>query len=152
MSAITKARSGAVRAGRDVLGAFQLRTGPQHRRTGGYLRNPERAWVYVGVARRGAVKIGMTADPARRARSLGVRMALVLEVVPSAAKEVEQEALRMVEAVRRQGEWFGADENAAIRAVRAAFDAVGRRQHVDPAITADQARKNRVALATLEAA
>jgi hypothetical protein len=147
MSAITKNR-GAVRVGRPKLGKFALRTGGKPIRTVGTLHGASRAWVYVGQARSGAIKIGMSGDPERRCRGLHVRLIHAVEVTPSAAKDVETEALQNLGRRMGEGEWVQVCAEDGIAAVSAAFASVGRSRHVDPALSEDEARQHRIILAT----
>jgi hypothetical protein len=89
----------------------------------------------------------MSAEPEERCRKLRVQMAHAREVVPSSAKHVETEALRVLGNRQEDGEWSLATLANAMSAVEEAFASVGRRMHVDPGLTWDQARRARVALA-----
>lgn len=118
-----------------------------HAKTRGGLKPGQPGFVYVAVAR-GAVKIGVTSRPDGRARDLRAKMAHVVPVVPAAAIEVETMALdRLGRCHLAPSEWVSATVGEAIAAVDGAMAAVGRYRRVDPAITEDEARRARIALA-----
>lgn len=117
-------------------------------RTSGFLRHNRPGFVYVATAK-GAVKIGITHNPDARVRSLRAKLVVALPVVPAAAIDVETMALEMLGRCHlAPSEWVRVPPQEAIDAVRAALDAVGRYRHADPALTEDEARRARIALAT----
>lgn len=128
-----------------------LRSGYRTITTTGYLRNPEKAWVYVGVAKSGRVKIGMSGDPEARCRRLGISLWSTQEVVPSAAKIVETESLRLLRREQADGEWGSFTPDAAVSAVKKAFRAVCLERWTDPTMTEAEARNWRIAQARIAA-
>lgn len=116
-------------------------------RTSGFLRHDRPGFVYVARAK-GMVKIGITNSPEARMRSLRAKLVIAVPVVPAAAIEVETLAL---EALGRchlaPSEWVNVPERQAVGAVLSALLAVSRYRHADPALTEDEARRARIALA-----
>ena len=136
-------------ASRNRLGAFSLRTGSKPLvRTNGFLRYCPVAFVYVGVTRRGSVKIGMSAAPERRCGRLKIRLAYQHPVVPDAAKDVEARALAGLGVKSGEGEWAHTSVDQGIRAVQMAAVAVAKFRRVSPYISEDEARALRISLAT----
>lgn len=131
-----------VRAGQNRAGKSTLMSGPTDK-----LAAENRAWVYVGVSRRGLVKVGMSGDPERRCAGLHLRLHFAQEVVAAAAKDVEAEALRLLRRRQGDGEYgrFSADE--AVAAVCRAYEAVARYRRVDPDLTEEEARLRRIGVA-----
>lgn len=119
----------------------------QFTRTRGALRKGLPAFVYV-AGTDGMAKVGITSNPARRQRALCARVVYATQVQPSAALEVETVALGYLGRSDVQaGEWVRTTIPEAIEAVRRAVAAVSRYCHVDPALSAEDARKMRIALA-----
>lgn len=114
--------------------------------TKGWLKEPERAWVYVGVAQGGKIKIGMSSVPEKRCKDLRVKLFDTVEVTPKAAKQVETQALRNMGASVGDTEWVYATPEEGIAAVRAALDTVNRYTHADPSMTSEEARGYRISL------
>lgn len=119
--------------------------------TMGTIGRPARAWIYVGEDKSGyRVKIGMSSGPIARCRHLGVSLYSALEVIPLAAKLVETEALRLLGHKIGDGEWVVAEPIDAASAVRRAKRIVARYTHVDPELTAEEARIRRAQGVNLE--
>lgn len=133
-------------ASRPKLGRFKLRTGSRPLKTHGYLRGCEVGFVYVGISKSGRVKVGMSAAPEKRCESLKIHMIHAQPVVASVAKEVEQAALGILGKRQHEGEWGSFTPEEAIRAVREAYDRIGRARRVDPSLTEDEARALRAKL------
>lgn len=102
-------------------------------------------YVYALSMPGGRVKIGQSGNPANRARQLGGILLGSIPVARGAALEVEAEALRMLGAVAGEGETAIASNAAALHAIATAYADVGRRMHVDPTISAEEARRQRIA-------
>jgi hypothetical protein len=103
------------------------------------------ACVYVAGTRDGRLKIGMSARRENRMVRLAARLVFAIEVVRDAAKEVETQALRLLGNQRGDGEYVSnASPEQAIAAVREAYRIVGAYRHVDPAITAETAKQERI--------
>lgn len=114
-------------------------------RTSGFLKRGVPAFVYV-AGRDGRVKVGMTTNPAARAKDLGAKMRLVLPVVTEAARDVESAALtRLGRCNLMPGEWVESSVAEAIDALQAAWHQVARYRRVDPAISEEDARARRLA-------
>jgi hypothetical protein len=113
--------------------------------TFGSLRNPVEAFVYVGIRMDGIIKIGMSGRPHRRCRDLKISLLFTVPVVPVAAKLVETYALQGLGALVGDREWVKCSLDRAIDAVCTAWMAAGKIVHVNPLLTADQARAGRVA-------
>lgn len=132
-----------------TLGKFRLRFGDGPIRTSGYLRNCEIGFVYVGVGARGRVKVGMSATPEARCQKLGVRLHYAHPVVPAVAKLVEQRALALLGHRTRDGEWTWLHSpDQASDAVRKACVEIARFRRVCPYMTEDEARAQRISLAS----
>ena len=87
----------------------------------------------------------MTARKDQRIRNLAARLIFAVEVVRSAAKEIETHALRLLGQGAGDGEYVArATPSEATFAVKEAFRLVGGYRHVDPALTEDDARKARI--------
>jgi hypothetical protein len=115
------------------------------KRTRGAAGGGEACFVYAAAGRRG-IKIGITSDPQKRAKDVRARLVYSLEVVRDAARDVEGLALTMLGRYNDMpGEWAVATEDEAIKALRGAWAAVGRFRHVDPDLTPDEARRQRIA-------
>ena len=103
------------------------------------------AYVYAAATQDGRIKIGMTARKDQRIRDLAARLIFAVEVVRSAAKEIETHALRLLGQGAGDGEYVArATPSEATFAVKEAFRLVGGYRHVDPALTEDDARKARI--------
>lgn len=142
----------AVRSTRPLLGKWAMRTGQGPIKTRGHLRNCEVAFVYVGVGKRGRVKIGMSADPEKRCRDLSIALHYAVPVAPAVAKEIETQALASFGHGPWDGEWTTqrtADE--AAEAVRQAFAAVARYRRACPYQTEEDARLWRISVASAKA-
>lgn len=119
---------------------------PKARKRGADLPADQPAFVYlIRKARDRRIKVGISGNPERRAEHLQSKLVRAWQVVPEAAADVEFEALTILRV--EDGEWLLGTEAEAIAAVERAIAAVARRRHVDPAITADEARRQRIALA-----
>jgi transcription antitermination factor NusG len=147
MSHVRMRHAGGIRTGA-ASKVKPFRSAQQPIRTTGTLRDAERAWVYVGVSRRGAVKVGMSADPDKRCAGLSIRLHYAQEVAPEAAREVETEALRRLGNRKYDGEWTVELPDDAVAAVMAAYQAVGAYRRVDPDLTDDEARARRISVAS----
>ena len=132
---------------RSRLGKWQMRSGSKPIRTWGYLRDCDVAFVYVGVSKRGEVKVGMSENPDRRCASLGVRLHYQHPVLPSAAKVVETRALAILGNRLGDGEWVLSSPGKAEAAVRAAYLEISRFRRASPYLTEDEARRERISLA-----
>jgi hypothetical protein len=103
-------------------------------------------YVYVAAGKKG-VKVGVSASPYARARTLGVKIHCIVEVVHAAALDVEGLALTMLGQYNdTRGEWVLASAEEAEAAVMAARDRVSRYRHADPRLTAEEARLQRIRL------
>lgn len=111
-------------------------------------KDAEKAWVYVGVSKRGRVKVGITSNLDRRAGELGIRMVRYFPVLPVAALEIETRALVLLDRKRGDGEWVPNLADEAGAAILAAMDEVRRYRHIDPHLSPDEARLLRIRLAT----
>lgn len=105
--------------------------------------------VVYAVSTAKGVKIGVSARLGNRIRRLSGRLLAALPVTQSAAREVEA---RTLEALGRlpedRSEWVaGKTDEDAVAALHSAWRAVSRYMHVDPALTPDEARRQRIALA-----
>jgi hypothetical protein len=119
----------------------------RRQKTYGSLRKGKPAFVYVAAAA-GLTKVGVTSDPIRRAKEIGASMAYVLAVTVEAAKDVEEVALRKLgRTYNEPEEWVIAPPDAAISAVQDAWREVSRYRRVDPAITEEDARRQRIGVA-----
>ena len=111
----------------------------------GWLPDEVPAYVYVGAKRDGRLKVGMSIEPENRCRNLGLTMILAHPVMTDAAKAVETDALRRLGARAGDGEYVWCEVQQAVDAVKAARDAIGKRFHADPSLTAEEARLQRIA-------
>lgn len=111
--------------------------------TKGAIRTKPEAFVYVGV-RQERIKIGMSSNPLSRCRSLGADLTFTVPVVVAAAKMVETYALQQLGARQGDGEWVVCTIDEAIDAVCVAWMTAGRAVHVNPLITDEEARLDRV--------
>jgi len=103
------------------------------------------AYVYAAAVSANRIKIGMTARRPQRIRNLKARELFVMPVVHSAAKEIETHTLRLLGHGPKDGEYVrGITASDAIKAIREAYRLVGGWRHVDPTITAQQARAKRI--------
>lgn len=114
--------------------------------TSGRIGSCETAFAYIGVTPEAAIKVGMTSDPERRAKELGVTMVHTIPVRPEAARALETEILQRLGQCQGDGEWLSGDVEEVIRAAEDAADALRRRQWIDPHLTEDEARRLRVSL------
>jgi hypothetical protein len=91
-------------------------------------------WVYVAVSPNKPVRIGASTDPRARLLSIGcLKLQASFPIVRSAADDIIAEARKLL------GD--GVVEPAeAVARVRQAIDRVSRYRHVDPALTAEQAK------------
>ena len=113
-------------------------------RTSGYLAPGKPAVVYV-AGEDGRVKVGMTTDVASREANLRTRIRFVLSVVPDAARDVEGLALtKLGRSNLLPGEWVSVTLEEAQTALCEAWHAVARYRRVDPDITEDDARRQRI--------
>lgn len=115
--------------------------------TFGCILTKPQAFVYVGVSRTGIVKIGMSSQPHVRCGGLGVGLVFTVPVVVASAKLVETYALQELSALRGDSEWVECSPEVAIDAVCVAWMAAARMAHVNPLVTADEARMARVRMA-----
>lgn len=115
--------------------------------TSGSILHKAQAFVYVGVKRTGPIKIGMSSNPLARCKRLGIDLGFTVPVVVSSAKLVETYALQSLGALIGDSEWVHCSFDEAVDAVAVAWMAAGKIQHVNPAITADEARQLRVRMA-----
>lgn len=136
-------------ASRPRLGKFKLRTGDGPLKTRGHLRVKDIAFVYVGIGKRGRIKVGMTGNPTKRCSDLKVALHYAHPVLPEVAKEIETRALALLGQRVGDGEWTAlrtAEEAAA--AVREAFLAVARFRRACPYMTDEEARLWRISVAS----
>lgn len=114
--------------------------------TGGSLRRFDEAWVYVGLHSDGRVKVGMSSQPNRRCKQLGVSLYFVQPVLSAHAQKLETYALRKL-GVQKGGTelvcGFTAEQVAEV--VRVAWREMGEVTQVDPHLTQSQAFKQRKA-------
>lgn len=105
-------------------------------------------FVYIAKTSR-AIKVGVTSNVERRMRGLRANLLLALPVVYEAAREVEGHALTILGNRKgKRSEWVIATDEQAMAALRQAWEAVGRYRHVDPALTAEEARQHRIVVAS----
>lgn len=113
--------------------------------TSGSLRDATEAFVYVGRCRKtGRIKIGMSSNPLQRAKGLVVELLFTVPVVVAQAKLVETCALRRLGALVGDTEWVSCEAESAIDAVCAGWIEASKVAHVNPMITAEEARLDRV--------
>lgn len=115
--------------------------------TFGCILTKPQAFVYVGASRTGIVKVGMSSQPHGRCKGLGIELVFTVPVVVAAAKMVETYAMQDLGALRGDSEWVECTPEDAIDAVCVAWMAAARMAHVNPLITADEARMARVRMA-----
>jgi predicted GIY-YIG superfamily endonuclease len=86
--------------------------------------------VYVFKSDHGLVKIGMAADPLRRAKAIQATSGLAINVAHTReiknALAVEHAAHVLLKAKRRNGEWFDVTVEEAIQAIELAIDLVAQ--------------------------
>ena len=114
--------------------------------TVGYLRPSKSGYfVYVGLSSSGLVKIGMSGNPDRRCKKdFGISLYGTVETTRNAAKMVETYALRHLGAKVGDDEWVYCPPEQALLAVQRAYADVCRFMHTNPALTAEEARLQRV--------
>ena len=111
--------------------------------TYGRVKDTGDVYVYA-FSKRGKIKIGMTGRLFERQSELGARLLFCVPVVAQAAKAIETEALRLLGATVGSGEWVWNKPSAAKQAIMMAYESMSRSMHVDPMISAEQARQERV--------
>jgi hypothetical protein len=78
-------------------------------------------------------------------KDLSAKMIFCVEVVRSAAKEIETYALRLLGNGREDGEYVSHIlPDDAVKAIKEAYRVVGGYRHVDPSISEEQARACRI--------
>lgn len=101
--------------------------------------------IYIGQFGPRLFKIGQSGEPGARCRNLGAKLVYWRSVTREAAREVEAEALISLGATTDCVETVVATYDEVLRAVANAFERVSRRMHVDPTISAEEARAQRIA-------
>jgi hypothetical protein len=120
---------------------------PSIRTRGAVAAGATRAWVYVAIGPQGMVKVGITSDVPARMRDLRAKVVEAFLVTPASARVIETDALARLGRLRWDGEWVRDPLEAVVTSVGAAVDAARRYMHVDPDISADEARQMRISLA-----
>ena len=119
---------------------------PRRKHTTGAPADTGECFVYVAQGR-GQIKVGATSNVQSRMRQIRARLLLSIPVTFEAARDVEGMALTMLGRYHDDpGEWVTATAEQGMKALRDAWEAVGRYRRVDPTLTEEEARLRRISL------
>lgn len=131
-------------SGRAGDGFLNLRPPPKTT-SGNLIGRVDRAFVYVGQRPDGTVKIGMSSIPYKRcAKQLKIDLMFSIPVTVEQAKRVETFALQNIGATVHDSEWVKCSLEQAVDAVCVAWRDVEKMFHVNPLITHEESRLERI--------
>lgn len=105
------------------------------------------AFIYAGTSEDGRIKVGMTTNLDRRAAELQIKIIRSQAVCPPAAKEVETQLFQLLDHQAGETEWLKKPLATVLDAFNVAFDHVRRLMWVDPHLTEEEAKAQRIRMA-----